>query len=214
MADDSRARARDRVLYQLKTRGQQTAAQLARRLAVTAVAVRQHLASLEAEGLVDWSDERRKVGRPARRWRLTPDARAHFPDSHAELTVDLIQAMRSAFGEPGLERLLAARTQRQLRAYRRALPDPDSPLGERVAALAALRRREGYMAECSGQRDGSFVLIENHCPICAAAEICQGLCREELGLFQKVLGRDVSVERIDHITAGARRCSYRIAPKS
>jgi predicted ArsR family transcriptional regulator len=65
------------------------------------------------------------------------------------------------------------------------------------------------MAEWSREVDG-FVLLENHCPVCAAARSCQGLCREELTLFRRVLGRDVQVERIDHLLAGARRCAYRI----
>src|SRR5580693_1726373 len=68
------ARAEEGVLYQLKTRGPQTAAQAARRLGVTAMAVRQHLYRLKLAGLVEFSDERRKVGRPARVWRLTAAA--------------------------------------------------------------------------------------------------------------------------------------------
>ncbi len=214
MTDDSRARARDRVLFQLKTRGEQTAGQLARRLGVTAVAVRQHLTSLEDEGDVSWADQRGKVGRPARVWRVTEQASARFPDTHAELTVDLLESMQTAFGEEGIDRLLAARSRKQLRDYRTHLPGPEKPLQKRVAALAAIRRAEGYMAEWSAERDGSFLLLENHCPICAAATVCQGLCREELSVFQKVLGRDVSVERSEHILAGARRCAYRITPKS
>jgi predicted ArsR family transcriptional regulator len=54
------------------------------------------------------------------------------------------------------------------------------------------------------------LFVENHCPICAAAAACQGLCRSELAVFRAVLGADVTVERIDHILAGARRCAYRI----
>jgi len=30
------------------------------------------------------------------------------------------------------------------------------------------------MAEFEAEPDGSFLLIENHCPICAAAKTCQG----------------------------------------
>ena len=67
MTPDSRERARDRVLFQLKTKGPQTAARLAQRLKITAMAVRQHLAALAEEGLVEWEDERRPVGRPPRR---------------------------------------------------------------------------------------------------------------------------------------------------
>lgn len=209
MTGDSRARARDRTLFQLKTRGEQTASELARKLRVTAMAVRQQLAALHEEGLVAFRDERRKVGRPARVWRLTEAARRRFPDSHADLTLDLIDAVRSTFGAEGMDRLLATRARRQLAAYRVRMPDGRAPLARRVAALAEIRRQEGYMAEWSRERD-AFLLVENHCPICAAAAVCSGLCRDELALFQKVLGRDVRVERTDHILAGARRCAYRI----
>ena len=66
------------------------------------------------------------------------------------------------------------------------------------------------MAEAREEPDGSWLLVENHCPICAAASECQGLCRSELEIFRSVLGRKVSVEREDHILAGARRCAYRV----
>ena len=69
------------------------------------------------------------------------------------------------------------------------------------------------MAEWRADADG-FLLLENHCPICAAATACQGFCRAELDVFRAVLGPGVSVERTDHILAGARRCAYRIVPVS
>ena len=57
---------------------------------------------------------------------------------------------------------------------------------------------------------GEYLLIENHCPVCAAAHACRGLCRGELELFREVLGPGVEVERVDHILTGARCCSYRV----
>ncbi len=68
------------------------------------------------------------------------------------------------------------------------------------------------MAEWRVKGD-SYLLIENHCPICAAATACQGLCRAELELFREALGAEATVIRVDHILAGARRCAYRIARK-
>ncbi len=197
------------MLFELKMGGPQTAGELALRLGVTAMAVRQHLAALESEQLVGFVDERRRVGRPARVWRLSERASERFPDSHAELTVDLIETLREVYGEEGLERLVDVRTQRQLEAYRRQLPGENAPLEERLEALARLRVREGYMAEWRRERDG-FLFVENHCPICAAATTCQRFCRDELELFRKLLGSDVRVERTEHIMAGARRCAYRI----
>lgn len=100
---DQQASARDKILFYLKTKGPQTAAVIARRLGVTPMAVRQHLYELENGGLVTWEDRPAPVGRPARHWILTATASGRFPDSHAELIVGLLDAVRSAFGEPGLE---------------------------------------------------------------------------------------------------------------
>jgi predicted ArsR family transcriptional regulator len=198
--------SRERILHLLKTKGPMTAAALASRLGMTAVAARQHLLPLEADGLAAYDERPSGVGRPAREWRLTEKAAALFPDSHGELAVAILGSMREAFGEEGLARLVLLRTRAQVRAYRERV-SPRAPLLRKVAALAAIRREEGYMAEWS--RDGrGFLLVENHCPICAAARTCQGLCAGEAELFRAVLG--ARVERTEHILAGARRCSYRI----
>ena len=201
-------KAEEGVLYQLKTRGPQTAAQVAKRLGVTPMAVRQHLYRLADAGEVAFSDERRKVGRPARVWRLTEAAASRFPNSHGDLTIEIISAVKSAFGEAGMERLLIERTHRQLDDYRKRLRGAGKSLGARVHALAEIRREQGYMAECTTRTEGGWLLRENHCPICAAAKVCQGLCREELGLFRAVLGPEVRVERTDHLLEGASRCAY------
>ncbi len=66
------------------------------------------------------------------------------------------------------------------------------------------------MAEIKKKDDGSFVLVENHCPICAAANACQGFCSTELDLFRSVLGPGVTVERAEHIIKGDHRCVYQI----
>ena len=68
------------------------------------------------------------------------------------------------------------------------------------------------LAEMEKQADGSFLLVENHCPICAAATECQGFCKSELDVFRRTLGPGRTVERVEHALAGARRCVYRITP--
>lgn len=83
-------------------------------------------------------------------------------------------------------------------------------LQEKIERLVAIRNQEGYMAQYSVQEDGSILFIENHCPICAAATVCQGFCRAELKLFREIL--QAEVERTEYILNGARRCAYRITP--
>jgi predicted ArsR family transcriptional regulator len=186
---------------------------MAKRLSVTAMAVRQHLAVLQAEKLVDFTEKRREVGRPARLWQLTPKAHARFPDRHEELAVGMLQAVQRAFGDEGLERLIEERTRQQADSYRARIPGSDAPIEVRVATLARMRREEGYMAEWRRRRDGTLQLVENHCAISKAARICTKLCGDELQLFRSVLGENVSVERTEHILSGDRCCTYCITER-
>jgi len=199
----------DRILFQLKTRGPAETLVLAGALDISRQAVLQHLERLAAGGLVDHLDERRGVGRPRRIWSLTPAAQARFPDTHAQLTLEMLDAVRAEFGEAGVERMIVRRERATATAYIQAMAGAES-LEARVARLAEIRTAEGYMADWTPDPGGGFLLVENHCPICAAAAACQGFCRAELQVFRDALGPGVSIERTDHILAGARRCAYRI----
>ena len=204
-------RSREAILDMLKRRGPLTATEIAETLSLTAMAVRQHLYALQEEKLVDHGEQPRPIGRPAKLWRLTQASDRFFPDAHAELSVDLIEAVKEAFGPQGMDRLLEIRTRDQIAAYRRRIGGSRS-LAKRLEALAAIRSEEGYMAEVRKAEDGRFLLIENHCPVCHAAAACTGLCAAELSVFQEVLGDEVEVRRSDHILAGARRCAYVVTP--
>lgn len=203
----------ERLLVTLKMRGPQTTAVLAATLGVTGEAVRQQLGRLAEEGLIEATAEPRGVGRPAQLWHLTAAGSGRFPDTHAQLTVDLLRTVRSELGEPALDRLIEARGRETRASYAGELAEAAAPAA-RVARLAAIRTREGYMAEWREEADGSLLLVENHCPICAAAAVCQGFCRAELAVFREVLGPGVAVEREEHILAGARRCAYRVTPRA
>lgn len=201
----------DRLLTLLKTRGPQTAADLGKTLGTTGENARQQLLKLAAEGLAEAHSKTRGVGRPVQLWQLTEAGNARFPDAHAELTVQLLRAVRNTFGPAGLDRLIDDRESETLANYRREM-DGINDIKDRVSKLAEIRSREGYMAEWR-EEDGTFMLIENHCPICAAALACQNFCRSELAVFQDVIGPHATVERLDHILAGARRCAYRVTPR-
>jgi len=201
----------ERILMQLKMRGAQTAQALSEQLGLTSMGVRRHLDAALDEGLVVFEDSSGKVGRPVRRWRLSSAGQARFPDRHAELTADLIGQVQALFGPVAMERLIATREQAGEALYRSRVGMAGT-LHERVAALAAVRDEEGYMAEAQAQEDGSVLLLENHCPICAAARACQDFCRSELDVFQRVLGPQAKVIRIEHQLSGARRCAYAVKP--
>ena len=195
----------------LKTRGPQSIAVIARAMDVTAEAVRQQMTRLHADGLVDAESRSAGRGRPTQIWFLTAAGHGRFPDTHAEMTVQMIAAVRQVFGDEGIDKLVQVRENAMLNVYQQAMQDaPD--LKARLERLVDVRSAEGYMAELR-EDDAGFVFIENHCPICSAAKACMGFCRSELELFRKVLGQGVQVDREEHILAGARRCAYRVSKR-
>ncbi len=221
---EDKQKAKNQILHLLKTQGSQTATTLAEQLQVSPMAVRQHLQVLQAEQWVTYQEERRPLGRPVKLWQLTERSLQLFPDSHADLMTDLLLGVEALFGTAGLEKLLADRIRRQLQAYATKLPEtiPQAiaeptwqewiaqvGIAEPVKHLAQLRTQEGYMAEVV-KAEAGWLLIENHCPICAAAQTCQKLCGSELEMFRTLLGSGVAVERVEHIIQGDRRCAYHI----
>ncbi len=199
---------RDRLLFLLKTEGPQSTAALGAALGLTGEAARQQLAKLAEDGLVEGvSEAGGGRGRPRQTWQLTGAGHRSFPDGHADMALALIDAIGAELGPDALETVIAARERKTEALYRETLADAPT-LADRIARLAALRMAEGYMASWWQEDDGCFILVENHCPICAAASACRNFCRSELDIFRNVLV--APVERTEHLLQGARRCAYRI----
>jgi len=199
----------ERILLRLKTRGPASTAALAQELGMTAEAARLQVQKLLAEELINGVQEAAAgAGRPRQNWELSATGHARFPDTHAYLTIQLIGSIRQLFGEEGLDRLISQREGEMRKDYLQACSGL-AGIPKKLDKLAALRAAEGYMAHV--EKDGKdWLLIEDHCPICAAATSCQGFCRSELQLFREVMGDAVSVTREEHLLADARRCVYRV----
>jgi predicted ArsR family transcriptional regulator len=203
------SKTRRRIVKLLKTEGPLDSATLAGRIGVSAMAIRQHLYILQDQKMVTAKERPVPLGRPAKHWELTRQADRLFPDAYAELSVSLIDSLNDAFGAEGLQRILERRTARQRASYSARISST-MPLRRKLQKLAQIRTEEGYMAELRSEGPGQYLFIENHCPICAAASSCTGLCANELALFRSILGPGITVERVEHILAGERRCAYRI----
>src|ERR1044072_9098785 len=122
----SERKTRRAIAKLLKTDGPIDSAQLAERLGLTAMAVRQHLYALQREGLVTAEARPVPIGRPATFWRLTAAADHLFPEAYAELSVALINSVKDAFGDEGLERVLTSRCALQRVDYGKRIRPGDS----------------------------------------------------------------------------------------
>jgi len=201
----------NRILILIKTDGPQLAAAIGDALGISGEAARQQLSKMAEEGLVEpVTTAATGRGRPRQLWQLTAAGNRQFPDGHAELTANLLGTLVEQLGPAALDTVISAREAETLQRYRKEL-ETAGDLAARVEGLAGIRTREGYMADHWQEADGAYMLVENHCPICAAATACGGFCRSELETFRTVLGADI--ERSEHILLGARRCAYRITPR-
>lgn len=204
------ASSQQAILQRLKLRGPQSVKILANQLGITTMGVRQHIAELESLELIDQTAETRQTrGRPVRLWKLTSLGHQQFRDSHGENSAHLLQTIRQQHGEAGLNQLIIAQHDPVEARYRAELAAAPQEAEEQLRRLAELRSEDGYMAEIRLLPDG-WMLIEHHCPIVKAAMSCHQYCQSELLLFQNLLGSRLSVERVDHVPGGARRCAYKI----
>lgn len=211
----------EKILQLLKTKGQLTSQQLADLLELTMMGARKHLLNLAEQGLVVSGTENPEAtnansrGRPQQYWRLTKTGHQYFPDRHADVSLQLIDGVRQLFGAAGLEQLIVQREQQQQLHYLAKLSN-FGDLATKVQQLAEIRQQEGYLAEAyvvdNSLPDGRWVLVEHHCPICAAATLCQNFCRSELTLFRACVEGLATVERTEHLLSAGSRCAYLFSP--
>jgi predicted ArsR family transcriptional regulator len=200
----------EQLLFELKLHGPATTADLAASAGIGHQTARERLNALRAAQLIERTRAPPAVGRPLYRWSLTEKGRGCLPDTLAQVMAELVEGIRTELGEAGLARVLAKREHGIAENYEQVLRGAQT-LEDRVERLVRLRTADGYMADAYRSDDSTYVIVENHCPICSAATVCQGICRSELALFERLLA-PAEVTRFDHILAGAKRCSFVVVP--
>lgn len=183
----------ERVARSLLQDGPGTAAEVARRLQVTATAARKHLDLLVTQGFASASEDppfgprrHRGRGRPARIFAITGPGRTALEQSY-----DALAQTALAFLEESGQ--LAAFAEH----YARQLGDRLAPVSvldrtDRPVALAAALTREGFAAEVveSASADGVQV-CQHHCPVSEVAGRFPQLCEAETAVLAAVLGTHV-----------------------
>ena len=196
---------RMRILQLLKMRASMTVGQLTDALHISQMGVRQHLAILEAERLVEHYQEKQGRGRPPHVYQLTDEANSLFPTTYANFAVGLMHEVAKFNGPGFINKVFRERMKAQLKTYQLRLEG--KTLSERVKELARIRDEEGYMARFDENED-DYVLIEHNCPIAVIAQEYPLVCEIELALFRQSLG--AKIVREEHLMEGSHRCCYRI----
>jgi len=207
---DTIGASRRSLLLEIKQRGEAGVDVLVAESGLTPSAVRQHLAPLVAEGLV----ERRAVpdgrGRPRHLYRLTDRGHGLFPTRYGELTTELLDYFSDA--DPALvDSVFERRRQRRLDGARARLAG--LPLAGKVEELARILDEDGYLATCGAHADGTWHIVEHNCAIFGVARRYGQACSSEIEFLRQALP-EADVERVSHMVAGQHQCAYRVRPRA
>ncbi len=197
---------RAELLIALKrTRHPLTAKELAEQFGLTPNALRRHLDTLEAEGLVRYRREVRGVGAPVHAYSLSESGEALLPRGHADVLTAVLESVRETAGSEGVVALIRRQWAHLVEQVSPRLAE--LPLHERAQLLAELRSSQGYMAEATCA-DDRVVIREFHCAIRDVAERFPEICAAEQEFVEQMLG--TPVERTCHMLAGCSSCAYTV----
>jgi predicted ArsR family transcriptional regulator len=184
---------------------------IAEMLGVSEVATRRHLAVLEDDGYVDVRDHRDGPGRPAKRYRLTDQARRLFPQRYAEMADELLTFITTQQGRDGLRAYLRWRLEQQTASLSEQVTADELP--DRLRQLAGALSDEGFDATVTEDGRG-FLLTQEHCAIYDVAREHPEMCTYEAATFSKVLGSDVQLSRRETMATGSDACVCCVTPKT
>jgi predicted ArsR family transcriptional regulator len=195
------------ILEILKKDGQATVTDLAAALKVTPMGVRQHLGLLERDGLVAYSEVRRKTGRPHYSYHLTVAAEELFPKSYHLLAGRILEEVRISGGQESIVKLLHGISERHfaplIDQFARASDE------ERVIRLVAFLNQEGFLAEWE-KRDDALLIHEYNCPYFSVAGAHPEVCTLDKTLLSRTLSG--AVEQTASLLLGERRCTFVVRP--
>lgn len=196
-----------RVLNELKRTQGLGVQEIADRLGMSYMGIKDLCDEMERRGLVDARREPRPegtTGRPRLVYRLTERAHELFPVASNPLTLELLDAAKRLFGPAAAEKLLMLAWQQKAEALAEKVRGAE--FADRVEALARVRDAAGHMAAVEQGGAGRTRIVEHHCPFADVLRAYPAVARLEAELFRRLLG--VPVERREENAAGLCRVEF------
>lgn len=190
---------RGQILLLLR-RASVTVDELAQALQLTDNAIRSHLVTLERDGLIRQNGERRRGGKPAALYTLTPQATQLFPHSYDFLLSSLLDVLAENMTDQQREALLRTVGRRLAVQWPVAGGDMQRRLAQAIEALNHL----GGLAELEEGVDGATIQGYS-CPFAAVVSNHPEICQLAETFLTELVGAPVQ-QKCD--TIGSPRCSF------
>jgi predicted ArsR family transcriptional regulator len=192
----------------LHNKAGRTVEALAEILDISRNAVRQHLTSLERDGLVAKGKTQPSGGRPEQLFVLTPAGEERFPRRYSWFSEMLLEMLQAEFGSSGLEEKLVEMGRRVANSLMMRLRDEENP-SKRIAAIAEIMQEIGYDAVAKTE-NGEQEIEAHNCVYHKLAAKCPQVCSFDLALLSRCSGRPV--EHRSCMVRGDDTCRFRFLP--
>ncbi len=197
---------RDVILRTMRAQGKCTVKELAEAAQISPVSVRHHLASLQADGLIQAEEIKHGVGRPHHLFSLTEDAYELFPTRYLRLTNRILVEMKDSLPDESVKNIFSGVADSMAQTYASQLAG--LPLEERLRRLIILLNEEGFEAEYE-INGGEIILKELSCPYYQIGQKHPEVCLVDQSFIAKAL--DLPVERVSCLLDGDTHCTYSIS---
>jgi len=199
---------RELVLKTLATKQRCTINELADAVGINPISVRHHIGRLEADRLVSSEEERHGVGRPHRVYFLTDKGMEQFPTRYLQLTVRLLEQLKSSMPEPMVGKLFAQMAADLAEDYTAEADLDKLSTAERLDLVIDLLAEEGFTVEWE-LKDDQYYIREVSCPYYHVGQTHPEVCSVDQTFISTVLS--VPVEKVKCVLDGDSYCTY-IAP--
>ena len=196
------------IISILKRSTGMSVAELAKRLKMSYMGVKQHCVELQKRGYLDTWRRPKNIGRPEKAYRLTSKVNALFPQVGNDLTLEILEAVEQTYGSSASEKLLYTYFHKMTDRYLSKVKG-ETP-AERAVSLARVRDLEGYLSSCDPEEAEELGLriVEYHSPFSEVADKYPIALRMEEHMFEKILG--ATVQREAEHASGLVRYTFRI----
>lgn len=201
--DNHKMSTRDVILEEIKRTNGATVEELAETADISPVTVRHHLNSLQAEGLLETSSVRRKVGRPYYVYSLSPKGQELFPKRYVRLSSRLLDELKDRYPDGTISELFNNVVERIAEDHR--LDFQNKSIEKRLDYLVEMLAEEGFLASWE-LTDNGYKLIEYSCPYLSIGQKHHEVCVFDKRLIQIVM--DTKIDQHSCMIDGDSCCEF------
>lgn len=200
---------RDRILQTLLSNPTATITELAEAVDINTISVRHHLTNLQAEGLIQASEERHGVGRPRLIYSLTDTGLEKFPTRYMSLTNRLLEQLKATLTQAEINELFVRMAKSLAADHLERIKK--LPIEQKLDAIRKSLGDEGFMIEW--QKVGEdYQIIEKACPFYHVGQSHPEVCIMDQTLISTMLS--IPTDKVQCVLSGDVHCTYLITAKS